>query len=301
MWIVFALVSAIFLGGYDILRKLSLKNNPVIPILYIASATGAFLFSIPLLLSLANILPDKSLFYVPHITLEMHGMFFLKSVLVGSSWFFAYHAISMLPLTVVIPIRSTGPVWTLIGALVLFSEKFTFFQWIGILTVLFFFYMFSLAGKKEGIDFSKNKWILFIIIATMLGSASSLYDKYLLGNYNRMAVQTWFSIYMLVVLLPFLGFVWYPKRKQNKPFRWSPFIFLIGVFLSVSDFLYFYSLSDPHSLIAIVAVMRRSSVIISFVSGAIFFNEGNIRKKSLALAGILAGVILIVLGSLCCR
>ena len=298
MWVVPALFSALFLGLYDILRKISLKDNPVIPVLFLASATGALLFSIPVILSKAGLIGVENLFNVPHISLKMHGLFFIKSVLVGSSWFFAYNAISMLPLTIVIPIRSTGPVWTLMGALFIYSERFTIIQWIGIITVLSFFYFFSLVGKKEGVVFTKNKWILFIIIATLLGSASSLYDKFLMANFNRMAVQSWFSIYMVIVLLPFVLFVWYPKRKSGKLFRISPYIFLIGIVLSVSDFLYFYALSKPESLIAIVAVIRRSSVVISFVYGAVLFQEGNIRNKSIALAGILAGIILLVINTI---
>lgn len=298
MWIVPALFSAVFLGMYDILRKISLKDNPVIPVLFLASATGALMFSIPVILSYAGIIVENHLFYVPVITWKMHGLFFLKSLLVGCSWYFAYNAISMLPLTIVIPIRSTGPLWTLLGALLIFSEKFNVFQWIGIITVLFFFYLFSLAGKKEGIVFTKNKWIYYIVAATLLGSASSLYDKYLMAHFNRMAVQSWFSIYMILVLLPFICFVWFPKRKMNKPFRLSPYIFLIGMVLSVSDFLYFYALSYSGSLIAIVAVMRRSSVIISFIFGAMIFHEDNIRKKGIALTGILIGIFLLVLGTI---
>ncbi|MFO7657363.1 MAG: DMT family transporter [Bacteroidales bacterium] len=298
MWVFFALSSALFLGMYDIFRKVSLKDNPVIPVLFLASATGAFIFLIPVILSFSGYIPEDNLFYVPPVTWKMHGLFFIKSVLVGSSWFLAYTAISMLPLTIVIPIRSTGPVWTLVGAMLIYSEKFSQLQWIGILTVLFFFYLFSLAGKHEGINFRKNKWIFYIVAATLLGSASSLYDKYLLANYSRMAMQSWFSIYMVIVLLPFVFFIWFPKRKQNKSFRLSPYIFLIGIFLSVSDFLYFYALSYPESLLAVVSVMRRSSVIISFISGALLFHEGNMRKKAIALAGILIGVILLVAGTI---
>jgi bacterial/archaeal transporter family protein len=297
MWVISGLFSALFLGIYDILRKISLKDNAVIPVLFLASATGGILFIPPVVLSLAGILHPGNFLYIPPATTEMHLFFFLKSVLVGTSWFLAYFAISRLPLTIVIPIRATGPTWTLLGALFIYQERFTVIQWAGILIVLTFFYIFSLAGRKEGFHFSGNKWILAIIAATLLGSASSLFDKFLVGRYDRMAMQAWFSIYMIPVFLPFLLFIWYPKRKSYTTFRWSPYIHLIGIVLTLSDFHYFFALSDKGSLIALLSVLRRSSVVISFAAGAFIFHDRNIKRKSIALAGILIGIVLIVLGT----
>ncbi|MCG8700145.1 MAG: DMT family transporter, partial [Bacteroidales bacterium] len=171
------------------------------------------------------------------------------------------------------------------------------FQWLGIVTVMVFFYIFSLAGRNEGVDFKRNKWIFAIVGATILGSISGMYDKYLMLHHHHVAVQAWFSIYMVVVFLPFLLFIWYPKRKITTRFEWRWVVPLIGVTLTVADYLYFWALSDSDSLIGVVSVLRRSSVVISFVLGAIIFKEGNIKRKALALFGILAGIVLILIGT----
>ncbi|MBN1952110.1 MAG: DMT family transporter [Bacteroidales bacterium] len=298
MWVILGLFSALFLGIYDAVRKKALKGNPVIPVLFIASLTGAILFVPFIVGSSAGIIASDSAFFVPEISLLLHLKIFLKSFIVGFSWFLAYHALSHLPLTIMVPIRSTGPMWTLLGAIIIYGERFTTLQWSGIIIVLCFFYYFTLAGRREGIDFFRNKWIFAAIGATLVGAVSSLYDKYLFSQYDRMAVQSWYTLYLIVVLLPFLMLLWYPRRKAMDPFRWSPLIPLIGILLVLSDFLYFYALGNPDSLIAVLSVIRRSSVIISFVSGALFFRETNLKRKGLALLGILAGVILIVTGSL---
>ena len=297
MWVISGLLSAFFLGMYDVSRKIALKDNAVITVLFLASATGALIFAPVVVLSYFNIIDPGSIIYIPVIDVKTHIMFFLKSLIVGGSWFFAYNAISMLPLTIVTPIRSTGPVWTLMGALLIYSEKFTLYQWLGIIIVLLFFYIFSLAGRKEGINFVKNKGILYIVIATVLGSVSSLYDKFLIGNYNKMAVQAWFSMYMVVVFVPMLLFLWYPKRKKLQPFKWNFYIHLIGIVLVITDFFYFLAISQEGSLIAVISVLRRSSVVIAFSFGAVFMKEANIKHKSFALFGILTGVILLILGS----
>ena len=54
---------------------------------------------------------------------------------------------------------------------------------------------------------------------------------------------------------------------------------LISVFLSTADFLYFYALSMPDAMISIVSMVRRGSVIVSFLFGAALFHEKNLRGK----------------------
>jgi transporter family protein len=297
MWIFLGLVSCLLLGLYDVAKKLSLKDNAVIPVLFFASATGSLLFSPILVLSHLNLIPESSILYAPSIGWSVHGLIFLKSLLVGSSWIFAYYALHHLPLTIVTPIRATGPVWTLLGALIIYHEVYNGWQWAGITVIFVSFYLFSKAGNKEGIVFKSNRWILFMIIATLLGSASTLYDKFLIGHYPRMAVQAWFSVYMIPIFLPFLLFLWYPKRKTSIPFKWRWWIPVIGILLSLADFAYFYALAKPEALITILSLLRRTSVIISFAGGALIFRESNLKRKGWALLGILAGVALIVLGS----
>ncbi len=288
MWLFLAVSSSFLLGVYDLLKKSSLKRNTFLPVLFLATSTGAVLFLFIVGFSRAGIINPDSHIFVPVSTLKAHGYFFLKAVIVGSSWFFAYMALSNLPITIVVPIRSTGPIWTVTGAFLIFHERFNFFQWSGIILAIVSSYMFALAGKKEGIAFHKNKWVLAIVAATMIGSISSLFDKYLLQHYHRMAIQAWFSIYMVVVLLPFLLVLWFPKRKDGPEFHWRWTIPAIGITLSLADFLYFYALSYPNALIGVVSVIRRSSVIIAFTFGISSFRFAKfcstiIFKESMSL------------------
>lgn len=224
-------------------------------------------------------------------------MLFLKSVIVVTSWIFSFFALKHLPLTIVSPIRATGPLWTLIGAIFIFSERLSMYQWIGIIITLSFFYMFSIAGKTEGISFRKNKWVLFLILGTLFGAASGLYDKYLLRQINRMAVQCYFTFYQVALFVPIVLIVWWPKRKKYSPFVWRWSIPFIGFFLIVADFFYFYALHIPESMISIVSALRRGSVIVAFAFGAYLFKEKNIKTKTIYLMGILVGISLLIFGT----
>ncbi|TLX76500.1 DMT family transporter [Labilibacter sediminis] len=297
MWWLLALVSALFLGIYDVVKKISVNNNAVLPVLLISSLSGAVIF-IPLLtLSHLQLISSNHLFYIPGITLLEHAMLFLKSVIVVTSWIFSFFALKHLPLTIVSPIRATGPLWTLIGAIIIFSEQLSMYQWMGIITTLTFFYMFSVAGKTEGISFRKNKWIFFIIMGTLFGAASGLYDKYLLRQINRMAVQCYFTFYQVALFIPIVFFIWWPKRTKYGSFKWRWSIPLIGLFLIIADFFYFYALHIPDSMISIVSALRRGSVIIAFAFGAYLFKEKNIKTKTIYLVGILIGIALLIFGT----
>ncbi|NMB71797.1 MAG: EamA family transporter [Bacteroidales bacterium] len=297
VWSLLAVASAFLLGIYDILKKSSLRGNYVFPVLFISCVTGALLFLPPIVLSSAGTFSPDSLLYVPDISSQGHLLVFFKSLLVASSWILAYFAIKHLPLTIASPIRASAPLWTLLGAVLLFGEKMNGLQWAGILTTLLFYYLFSLAGKKEGIDFRKNRWILYMVLATILGSISALYDKFLVLRLGRMAVQAWYSVYLVPVMLVMLIISWQSGRSSFLPYRWTWTIPLIGITLSVADFLYFYSLSLPGALIGVVSTLRRGSVLVSFLGGAHFFKDKNIKVKFLILAGILAGILIIVAGS----
>ena len=185
----------------------------------------------------------------------------------------------------------------MVGAIIIFSEKLTAYQWIGIIVTLGFFYLFSIAGKTEGISFRRNKWVFFLILGTLFGAVSGLYDKYLLRHINRMAVQCYFTFYQVAIFIPLIFTIWWPNRKKTTPFKWRWSIPLIGFFLIVADFFYFYALHIPESMISIVSALRRGSVVIAFIFGAYLFKEKNIKTKAWYLLGILVGIGLLIFGT----
>jgi transporter family protein len=197
------------------LKKASLKGNSFIPVLFIATATGSVLFLFILAFSRFEILPVDNILFIPPISFREHILYLLKAFLVGSSWYLSYLALSRLPLTIVAPIRSTGPIWTVAGAFFIYHERFNLLQWAGIGLAIAASYAFALAGRKEGIHFHKNKGIWAIVMATILGSASALFDKYLLAHYPRMAVQSWYSIYMGLLMVRCCYLFGFLNEKQG--------------------------------------------------------------------------------------
>ena len=304
MWLILAFLSAAFLGIYDSLKKKALRDNAVIPILFLNTLFSSLIFLPFIILSGATNVLDGSIFHVGSGGWEVHQYIVLKALIVLSSWVLGYFGMKHLPLTIVGPINATRPVMVLVGALLFFGERLNVWQWIGVSLAVVSFLLLSRSGKKEGIDFKHDHWIYMIVGAAMLGAVSGLYDKYLMApeseggvGLDRMMVQSWYNIYQCFMMLVMLMLMWWPKHKQTTPFHWDWAIIGVSVFLSTADFMYFYSLSLPSAMISIVSMVRRGSVIVSFMCGAMFFREKNLKAKAVDLALVLLGMIFLYIGS----
>lgn len=304
MWLAYSFLSAALLGFYDVFKKKSLRGNAVIPVLCLNTLFCSLIFLPMVFLSLSGHLEQGSLFYIPVAGWEVQRYVLLKALIVLSSWLLGYFGMKHLPITIVGPINATRPVLVLIGALLVYGERLNLYQWIGVLLALFSLFLLSRSGKKEGIDFRHNKWIVFIALASILGAVSGLYDKYLMASpenggvgLDRMVVQSYYNFYQFGLMGLVLLFLWLPVQKKTTPFSWHWSILMISLFLCAADFVYFYALSLDGAMISIVSMVRRGSVLVSFLFGALIFREKNLRSKAVDLLLVLLGMIFLYIGS----
>lgn len=306
MWVLLAFVSAAFLGFYDIAKKKSLVGNSVLAVLFCNTLFCALIF-LPFIV-VSKISPEAvggTIFNASLNSefgdnaaislLNAHLLVILKAFIVLSSWIMGYYALKHLPITIAGPINATRPVLVLMGAVILFGEKLNGFQWAGVTVSILSLFLLSLSGRKEGIDFKRNKWIFILFGAVIMGAVSGLYDKYIMKQLPPLFVQSWFNIYQVAIMGSVLAIM---NRTTNSSFRWSWWIPLISLFISMADFTYFYALSDDNALIAVISMIRRGSVIVSFTAGAMLFKEKNLKAKALDLALILVGLTLLCWGSI---
>jgi len=295
-WLLLGVLSAVALGIYDLLKKAAVNGNAVLPVLFLSSLIGGLIWTPAVVLSFTGgveSLPEWM--GVDPIGWRGHGLLFLKAMIVAASWVSTYFALKHLPISIASPIRSTGPLWTLIGALILYREAPSMTQAVGIGVTLVSFMLLSFVGRGEGIHFSRNGWVGLMVLGTVIGSVSALYDKYLLGHagFSPSTTQAWFSIYLGVVLLvPAWGWLrrWWPRAEFH--WRWSiPFI---SVFLLCADYAYFSALRDPDALISVLSSLRRANVLVTVPLGVLLFREKRFRAKLPCVLGILAGVWLIL-------
>ena len=296
-WIVASLVSALFLGVYELCTKHAVRDNAVVPVLFFSTLSGATVWLVLLVGQTVHpgTLPVSLI--VDPLTLVQHLQLVLKSGIVAASWIFTYLALKHLPLSLGSPIRATSPLWTLFGAILILGERPTWLETVGVLTTLASFVGLSFVGRLEGVHFHRNKWVWFLIAGTLLGAVSSLYDKYLLGraHFSVPTVQAWFSVYLLVIFTPF-AIGWKRRWWSRNEFHWRWSIPCIAFSLLVADYIYFSALRDSTSLVSVVMSLRRGSTLVGFAGGLLLFGEKNGLQKLPAVIGILVGIVLTVLG-----
>ena len=293
-----AFLSALLLGFYDVAKKQALKGNAVPVVLLLNTLFSTLLFS-PVLLSSELGLGwfDGSIFSFTPQGVEAHLKIALKSAIVLSSWVFGYIGIKHLPLTIVGPINATRPVLTLVGAMLVFGERLNGYQWVGVILAILSLYLLSRSSKKEGVNFAHNRWILCVAAAAIIGVGCGLYDRYIMKTMNAVFVQSWYTLYQFLLMTIICAVLWLPKRNEQK-FHWSWAIPMISILLTTADMAYLHALRDSAAMIAVVAMIRRSSVVVSFTCGAMLFGERNLKAKALDLLLILVGMVLLCIGSI---
>lgn len=301
MWTFLAFLSALCLGCYDISKKIALRSNTVVDVLAVSVCISACILCIPLLLS--RIAPEAMLsthFWVPALDGQAHLLTALKSVIVLSSWIFAYLSLKHLPISVVSPVQATRPMWTLVGALVLFNEQLNSWQWAGVLIAIGTIFSFSFTNRRHlAQKEAPTKYYVFLALAVLTGACSGLYDKYLMRRYDHNAVQVYYTMYQALMMIAVWCFM-HRKELKNQilpAIQWTPALFLISIFLIISDNVYMQALRDPDSLIAVVSTIRRGGTVLGFAYGLICLKEKDPLPKILCMAGICAGLLCLAIGS----
>ena len=279
MWIWMALASAVFLGVYDVAKKAALKRNGVYPILLVATALSALLIS-------------------PFLTWGTgadHLRLIFKAVLVTTSWVSGMIALQLLPITTVSTFKTSRPMFVVVFSIVLFGERLNWMQWIGVAAVLVALWLLSVNSEREGISFKGNRGFWALLLSVFSGVASALWDKHIMSGLQPLFVQSWTNIYITLMLASII--LLRSLRGQKEAFKWDWTLVLIAVLITAADMLYFFSLKEDGSMLSVVSLIRRSAVIITFALGAILFKEKRIAQKAGVLLLMLAGVVLLMLGS----
>ena len=291
MWITLAVISALGLGIYDIFKKTSLRGNNVLTVLLLNTVFGATLMS-PVVVG--NII-DGSWGFGGNAA--SHLLILLKSGIVLASWTMGYFAMKHMPLTITGSINATRPVLVLVGALLIFGERLNALQWVGIVLGFVSLFLISRIGRKEGFSLTGSKWIWLALGATIMGAVSGLYDKYLLRSLPALEVQAWYSLYQVAIMAATIALLRRSGHADSTPFRWRWTIPCIALFLTAADLAYFYCLSLPGAMISVVSMIRRGSVLVSFLYGAVVLREKHIGLKLIDLAILLLALVLLVVAS----
>ena len=288
MWAAWILISAFFLASYDIAKKASVRDNAVLPVLLLSAVVATVVYA-------AVLGAAGGLATAVNVSMQQLALLAVKSVIVGTSWALTFCALRTLPVTIATPIRASAPALVFIAAFFLYGERPSALQGMGMLLVFAGYWAFGWVGRHEGIDFFRSRAVWFAVGGMVVSAVSSIWDKFILQKcaIPVETMQLWFQV-GIVVLYAVMLLVQRMMRLGKDRFEWRWSIPATGVLLLASDWLYFHGLAIPGVHVSAVSLMRRFSVVITFVLGAVLFHERNLKRKGIALAAILVGVILLL-------
>ena len=302
-WVYLSLVSALLLGFYDIFKKKTVVDNAIIPVLFYSTMISGLLF-LPFVIASywhpaafsGGFL--KTLFVEP-LTARQHLLVLGKTALILVSWMFSYSAMKHLPITVVGPVNQLRPAISLVLLFAIFQERLSWLQWVGVVLALVSFYLMNQSGKLEGIRFKSNKWVYMLLGSAVLVALSGVYDKFLLSKevISPATIQAWYTIYDFLMMSVMFFLIWYPKRKEQV-FEWRWGIVAMAVFVTIADVIYLTGLRQEAAVVVLIPlILYGVRLVVSFLYGAMFFKEKNIRSKIIPLLMVLLSLVCICLKS----
>ena len=290
-WTSWVLASSVLLALYDLAKKASVRANAVLPVLLISTTFGFAAYS-------AGLFASGHFCALGEISGAPLALGLVKSVIVGTSWVFTFCALRTLPITIATPIRASSPALVLLIAVPLYGEMPSALQGLGMAAVFAGYFAFSWAGRHEGIDFFRNRAVWCAIAGAVCSAVSSLWDKYIF-QVRALPVEQVQLVFQagLVAFYALALVASRALRLGRDAFEWRWTIPVVGILLAGADWLYFKGLAYPGAPISAASLMRRFSVVLTFLLGARFFHETNLVRKGIALAAIVAGVALLCFAS----
>lgn len=208
------------------------------------------------------------------------------------------HTYTMGAYTVVYPVvRGTGPVFTIIGAYLLFGEVFTLIQWFGVLTLVAG--IFGLAAVNlRTVRLNRDTLVPALWMAALTGVFVALYTTYdaygIRATADPFTFLAWF-FFLDGIILPLIAYGRWRKMSVHPTL--GP-LFARGVIGAVVAIFSFGSILVATRLdnVGQAAVLRETSVVFAALIGWLLLKERVGRVQLALMVLIAAGAVIVELG-----
>ena len=279
LWILFIFIYALLKGSREGMKKMALKKSSSNEILFFYTLTG-FIMTIPFSASAFNLEPHL-IFWI-----------FVKSAVVCTAWLCAFAALKKMSVSLYGIMDLSRMVFsTFLGVFVL-GEVFTTKKAIGVILVTLGLLLVNLKKNTE----TKGMTIITLTAALLncfFNAVSGTMDKVLMQYMNSSQLQFWFMLFMTliygVILLVRREKVYISHLKSN---YW---IIIMSLSLIIGDKLLFEANASPLSEVTVMTIIKQSSVLVTVLTGWLFFKEKHILYKLFCTAIILSGIFVALL------
>lgn len=278
-WILPVFAYSFLKGTRDGMKKAAIKKNSANEILFFYTLIG-LLLTLPFCSSAFSLEPIY-IFWA-----------FVKASVVCIAWLFSFVALDGMSVSLFGVMELARMVFsTLLGVFAL-KEDFTLPKAIGVALVILGLVLVNI--KKD----SKSKQVsLWIVTASVLNcffnALSGTLDKILMKHMESSQLQFWFMLFMSLIY----GVILLIKREKVsvKSVGTNYWIPLMSISLIIGDRLLFDANASPQSQVTLMTLIKQSSVIVTVITGWLFFKEKNILYKLMCSMIVLSGIFIALL------
>ena len=286
MWMVMAVLSAVFAAATSILAKCGIRHTD-------SDVATAIRTGYVLIFAWLMVLIKGSYTSIGAIEGTSLLFFVLSGLATGASWICFYKGLSLGDVNKVVAIDKSSTIITILLAIVLFNETnhlqikliSTFLISVGI------FLMIEKKSNERTVD--SNKWLIYGFLSAIFASLTSILAKIGIANVD----STLATAIRTVVVLLMAWLIVFLKKKSNlvKNIDRKEMLFLVlsAIATLMSWLCYYYAISN--GIVSIVVPIDKLSIVGVVVFSYIFFREKLSKKALFGLISLIIGTLLMTI------
>ena len=282
MWIIMAVLSAIFAGLTTILAKCGIKNTDsdiatAVRTIVVLVFSWIMVFVVGSFGTITAIEPKSLLFLV------------LSGLATGLSWICYFKALSMADVNKVVPIDKSSTILTVLLAIILFGETHNLVvKLVG--TVMIAVGVFMMIEKKDVAPQENQRgWMIYAVLSAVFAAATSILAKVgITGVESNLGTAIRTGVVLILAWAIVFG---KGKHKNIKGISKNELIFicLSGIATGASWLCYYYAIQN--GVVSVVVPIDKMSILITVAFSYIFLKEKLKTKSAIGLALMSMGTL----------
>lgn len=283
MWLIAAILSAVFAGLTSILAKCGIKKTDsdlatALRTIVVLAFSWVMVFVVGSLNTITTIGPRSLIFLI------------LSGLATGASWMCYFKALSVGDINKVVPIDKSSTVLTVLLAIICFGETSNLAVKLiatGILAVG----IFLMVEKKQVEEKSESRsWMIYAVLSAVFAALTSILAKVGISGVESnlgTAIRTGVVLIMAWLIVLIKGKHKYIKTLERRELL---FIGLSGIATGASWLCYYYAIQN--GVLSVVVPIDKLSILVTVVFSYFVFKEKLSRKALLGLSLMVTGTLL---------
>ncbi|MBQ3589096.1 MAG: EamA family transporter [Clostridia bacterium] len=285
MWIIMAVLSAVFAGLTSILAKCGIKKTD-------SDLATALRTIVVLIFSWIMVFVVGSQNTIGAIDIKSLVFLVLSGLATGASWICYFKALSIGDINKVVPIDKSSTILTVLLAIICFSETSNLLVKL-LATVVLAVGIFLMVEKKQAEQGARKRtYIIYAVLSAIFASLTSILAKVGISGVESnlgTAIRTSVVLVMAWIIVFARG-----KQSEIKKIdkRELLFISLSGLATGASWLCYYYAIQN--GIVSVVVPIDKLSIVVTVAFSYFVFKERLSKKAFVGLCLMVIGTLLMV-------